>query len=177
MESSELYHVKQQFVLGKDIQQYHRQLKADVTSGAYKSLVNLTLPDTSLPDYIPTLIYKARAYIALDDPKAAIKIIPASENVSLKAVAALAKYVDAADASAKETSLEELRDLCVEIDDGDVEGEEKDKDLVRVLAGTAFARAGEVEEALETLGAGTDTENLEACVKHTYLLHFSWLTP
>jgi len=125
-------------------------------------LVNLTLPDTSSPDYRPTLIYKARAYIALDDPRAAIKIIPASENVALKAVAALAKYVDAKDASSKETSLEELRDLCVEIDDGDVEGEEKDKDLVRVLAGTAFARAGEVEEALETLGAGTDTENLEA---------------
>lgn len=35
---------------------------------------------------------------------------------------------------------------------------------MRVLAGSAFAQAGEVEEALETLGAGGKTENLEACV-------------
>ena len=35
--------------------------------------------------------------------------------------------------------------------------------VVRVLAGTAFVRAGEPEEALETLGAGTNTDNLEAC--------------
>lgn len=137
-----------------------------MTSGAYKSLTNLTLPDPSSTDYTPALIFQARAYIALGDPKAAIKLIPASENVALKAVAALAKYVGAADASTKETSLEELRDLCVEIEGGDVESDDKDKDLVRVLAGTAFARAGEVEEALETLGAGTDTENLEACVNY-----------
>lgn len=35
---------------------------------------------------------------------------------------------------------------------------------MRVLAGTAFARAGEVEETLETLCAGSNRENLEACV-------------
>lgn len=61
---------------------------------------------------------------------------------------------------AVEASLEELRDLAVEIEGDDAEGSDEDKSLVRVLAGTAFARVGEIEEALETLG--TDTEDLEA---------------
>lgn len=121
-------------------------------------MVNLPLPDPNSPDYTATLVYQARAHIALNDPKSALKIIPAgSENVALKAAAALAQYVDATD---KDSALEELRDLSVEIEGEDVEGTEKDKASVRVLAGTAFAQAGEVEEALETLGV--DTEDLEA---------------
>jgi coatomer protein complex subunit epsilon len=112
---------------------------------------------------LPTLLYQARAHIALDDPKSVSNIIPAgSENVALKAVAALARYVAAGETESKEASLEELRDLCVEIEGEDVDGSAWDKGIVRVLSGTAFARAGEVEEALETLGAGTNTENLEA---------------
>lgn len=131
--------------------------------GAYKSLTNLTLPDSSSPDYISTVLYQARAYIALNDPSSAVKIIPSdSENVAVKAVAALARYVGAADQSEKDSVLEELRDLSVEIESEDIEGSDRDKALVRVLAGTAFARAGEIEEALETLG--TDTEDLEAYV-------------
>ena len=58
--------------------------------------------------------------------------------------------------------MEELRDLSVEIESEDINESERDKALVRVLAATAFARAGEVEEALETLGS--DTEDLEAYV-------------
>lgn len=85
-----------------------------------------------------------------------------SENIALKAVASLARYVDAADSTKAEAALEELRDLSVEIEGEDVDESERDKALVRVLAATAFARAGEVEEALETLGS--DTEDLEACV-------------
>lgn len=127
--------------------------------------MDLTLPDPSSPDYTPTLIYKARSNIALNDPKTALSVIPSdSEDVALKAVAALARYVGSTDAEETEASLEELRDLCVEIEGDDVEAEEKEKGIVRVLAGTAFARAGEIEEALETLGAGSDTENLEAYV-------------
>ncbi|KAG6813889.1 hypothetical protein H0H92_006296 [Tricholoma furcatifolium] len=145
--SSELYHIKQQFVLG-----------------AYKTLINLTLPDPNSPAYTPTLLYQARAHIALNDPESALKLIPAgSDNVAVKAAASLAKYVSASQSDEKEnidTSLEELRDLAVEIEGDDDEAEENDKALVRVLAGTAFARAGEIEEALETLGM--DTEDLEA---------------
>jgi coatomer protein complex subunit epsilon len=146
MDSSELYHVKQQFFLG-----------------AYKTLIGLSLPDSDSPDYIPTLVYQARAHIALNDPAAVASLVPAdSENVALKAVSALARYVAAADTAKQEAALEELRDLAVEIEGEDVEGTERDKLSVRVLAGTAFARAGEPEEALETLF--TETEDLEAYV-------------
>jgi Coatomer epsilon subunit len=145
----DLYHVKQQFVLG-----------------AYGRVTQVTLPDPSLRDYIPTLIYKTRAYIALNDPASALAIIPAdSDHVAVKAVSALARYVAASDAATetKESTLEEMRDLCVEIEDA--EGNEWEVGMVRVLAGTAFVRAGEMEEALETLGASTGTEHLEACVR------------
>lgn len=87
--------------------------------------------------------------------------------MSVKAVAALAHYVEAGAAAEKDASLEELRDLCVEIEGDDAEAGEKEKGVVRVLAGTAFILAGEIEEALETLGAGTNVDNLEAYV----LLH------
>jgi len=146
MDSSELYHVKQQFILG-----------------TYRTLVQTPLPDSSSSDYIPRILYNARAYIALNEPKSALELIPEdSENIALKAVASLARYVDAADSTKAEAALEELRDLSVEIEGEDVDDDEseRDKALVRVLAGTAFARAGEVEEALETLGS--DTEDLEA---------------
>ena len=131
--------------------------------GAYKSLVDLTLPDPNSPDYSPTIIYQARAFIALDDPKAALAIIPhGSENVAVRAVAAFARNVGASEDEEKDAALEELRDLAVEIEGEDVEGDDKDKWMVRTVAGTAFARAGEVEEALETLGAGSNTQSLEA---------------
>ncbi|KAJ7577085.1 coatomer epsilon subunit-domain-containing protein [Mycena floridula] len=144
MDSSELYHVKQQFILG-----------------AYKTLINLSLPDPSSPDFTPTLLYQVRAHIALNDPASAIKLIPAdTENVALKAASSLARYVEATDSTDKDAALEELRDLSVEIEGDDAEASERDKASVRVLAGTAFARAGEVEEALETLGS--ETEDLEA---------------
>jgi coatomer protein complex subunit epsilon len=90
-----------------------------------------------------------------------LELIPEdAEDVALKAISYLARFVDATDSSDAETVLEEFRDLSVEIEGDDVEGSQKDKALVRVLAGTAFARAGEVEEALETLGS--ETEDLEA---------------
>ncbi|KAJ3561696.1 hypothetical protein NP233_g10036 [Leucocoprinus birnbaumii] len=144
MDSSELYHVKQLFFLG-----------------AYRSLADLSLPDPNSPDYLRALLYKARALIALNQPTAALQLLKgAPDNVSAKAAVSLARYIGASDSSAKESALEELRDLCVEIEGDDVEGDERDKALVKVLAGTAFARAGEIEEALETLG--TDTEDLEA---------------
>ncbi|TFK65596.1 coatomer complex protein [Pluteus cervinus] len=144
MDSSELYHVKQQFVLG-----------------AYTSLVKSPLPDPNSPDYHLALLYQARAYIALNDTTSALNLIPdGTDNVALKAAASLAQYIAAKDDTSGEAALEELRDLAVEIEGDDVQGTERDKELVRVLAGTAFARAGEIEEALESLG--TETEDLEA---------------
>lgn len=80
----------------------------------------------------------------------------------MKAVVALAKYEGATSAEDKEASLEQLRDLCIEIEG---EGDTAENGVVRVVSGTAFFSAGEVEEALESLGAGTEHENLEACVQ------------
>jgi len=125
MNSSELYYIKQQFILG-----------------AYPALASLQLPDSSSPEYIPTLLYRVRAHLALADPASALVLIPSdTENVTIRAAAALARG---------EEGLEALRDLCVEIE-GDEDIEEWEKESVRVLAGTAFVRAGEIEEALETL--------------------------
>lgn len=127
MDSSQLYHIKQQFTLG-----------------AYPALIQTPLPDPSSPDYIPTILYKARAHLASGDPASALALVPnESDNVALRAVAALAQG---------EQGLETLRDICVEIEaEGDELIGEWERDLVAVLAATAFIRAGELEEALETL--------------------------
>lgn len=126
MDSSELYHVKQQFTLG-----------------AYPALIQTPNPEPSSPDYIPIILYKARAHLASGDSASALALIPnESDNVALRAVAALAQG---------EEGLELLRDLCVEIDAEDADTGEWETEMVTVLAATAFIRAGEVEEALETL--------------------------
>ena len=116
-------------------------------------------------------MYQARARLALNNPSAALSLLPAdSEDVTIKAVSSLARYIAATTPSSEnlegaEAALEELRDLSVEIEGDDIEASEKEKWLVRVLAGTAFARAGEVEEALETLGlSGGNEESVEAYV-------------
>lgn len=46
--------------------------------------------------------------------------------------------------------------MCVELE-GDEDSEEWEKEIVQVLAATAFVRAGEIEEALETLSAEEKT--------------------
>lgn len=117
------------------------------------------------PDYTTSLILHARSHLALGDPASALSVLPQeSENVAIKAARHLAVYFASSNKDEeKDTLLEPLRDLCVEIEGDDAEGDERDKGMVRVLAGTAFVSAGETEEALESLGAGTQTENLEAC--------------
>jgi len=125
--------------------------------------VALVLPDVNSPDYARTLLYKARALITINECDIALKLLEnLRENVSTKAASSLARYIGASNPAAKESALEELRDLSVEIEGDDPEGDDRDKALVKVLAGTAFAIAGEIEEALDTLGI--DTEDLEAYV-------------
>lgn len=129
--------------------------------GAYSALADLSLPDPNSPDYPRTLLFKARALIALRRTQDALNLLAgAPASVAVKAASSLARYVGASDAAVKESALEELRDLSVEVEDGDAEDDERDNALVKVLAGIAFSREGEIEEALETLG--TDTEDLEA---------------
>jgi len=144
MSSPELYYIKQQFILG-----------------AYPALVSLPLPDPSSSDYTSILLYKVRAHLALGDTASALALIPTdTENVTLRAAAALARG---------EEGLEALRDMCVEIE-GDEDTEEWEKEAVRVLAGTAFVRAGEIEEALETLGGeGKSDDESAALLSQIYL--------
>ncbi|KAF8479624.1 coatomer epsilon subunit-domain-containing protein [Russula ochroleuca] len=143
MESTDLYSVRQRFFLG-----------------AYKSLAEQKLPEQSAEDYTQILFYKARAHLALGDTDAIKSLIPTdTENLAFKAVSVFANYISA---SGGEAALEELRDLCVEIEGDDVEATEREKGWVRIVSGTAFFRAGEIEEALESLGAESTTENLEA---------------
>lgn len=90
-------------------------------------------------------------------------LLPA-EDVSLpaKSVRSLATYYTAKkadDEESKDKALDELRDLCLEIEGEDVEDDVKG--LVRCTAAAAFVQEGENEEALETLEAGTSTHNLE----------------
>lgn len=137
-DSSELYHIKQQFYLG-----------------AYNTVISTALPDTSSGDYTPTLLYTARAHLALNTPSAALKLLndhPESEDIRVKALKGLTKYLE----QPEESVLEELRDLVVEAES---EGEENVKAFLKVIAGSALFRAGEIEEAIDTLGA--DTQDLE----------------
>ena len=146
-------------------------------SGAYKTVAEVALPgDDGDPEYTSLVLYKARALIALGRAADALSLLPTEPDaLSLKAVKALAKFVlatenkdpeeDEDENEEADAALEELRDLCVEIegdDEGVVGGEERWH--VRVLAATAFARAGEVEEALETLAVRSNRESLEAYV-------------
>ncbi|EJD51146.1 hypothetical protein AURDEDRAFT_111804 [Auricularia subglabra TFB-10046 SS5] len=149
---SELYHVRRLFTLG-----------------AYSTLVAVQAPEPTSEDYTSIILLQARAHIALNDTSAALALLPASStSVDVKAVRALAQSLDA---GTRDKALEELRDLCVEIEGEDSAANEREKSAVRVAAATAFARAGETEEALETLGAGTPTEDLDAValIVHLYL--------
>ncbi|KAH7098861.1 coatomer epsilon subunit-domain-containing protein [Auriculariales sp. MPI-PUGE-AT-0066] len=132
---SELYHVRRLFTLA-----------------SYSTLIAVALPEPDAEDYSQILLYQARSHIALNDPASALALLPTSSpSLAIKAVRALAQ-----------NALEELRDLAVEIEGDDCAADESEKSVVRVSAATAFARAGEIEEALETLGAGKPIEDLDA---------------
>ncbi|KAH7890810.1 coatomer epsilon subunit-domain-containing protein [Phlebopus sp. FC_14] len=145
MDSSEVYHIKQQFILG-----------------AYPALTAIPLPDPSSPDYVPAVLYKARAHLALGDSASVFTVVPNdSENVAFRAVTALARGDD---------GLEALRDLCVEIEAEDQDVGQWEREMVRTLAATAFTRAGEIEEALETLGdAANAGDETSAVLSQIYL--------
>ncbi|KAG8821190.1 hypothetical protein FRC19_008190 [Serendipita sp. 401] len=145
MDSLDLFHIRQKYYLG-----------------SYGPLQAAEVPDKSSPDYQPTLLFKARALVQ-SDPDGALALLP-TDDVSLpsRTVRSLAGYFKAKqddDEDAREKSLDELRDLCVEVEGEEVN--EEDKTLVRSIAAVAFVHEGENEEALETLGAGTSSHNLE----------------
>jgi len=114
---------------------------------------------------------KLRSYIALKNYSGALSVLPASDtSPAVKSLRSLANYF--ANPDENDTYLEELRDLCIEVEDGienEVEG--AGSGLVKVTAATAFFHEEEVEEALTTLGAGCKSRDLEcvALIVHIYL--------
>lgn len=151
-ESDSLFYLKNQFYLG-----------------SYKAVSQNPLPQSSSPEYLPTLLYTARSFIALNAPGRALSLIPADVEPALRAIRALASYFQAKVTTGDvEAILDELRDLTIEAEataeeTGDEGPEGAGLGLVRVAAATAFIQEGELEEALTTLGAGTGVKDLE-CV-------------
>jgi hypothetical protein len=162
MDSLDLYHTRQQYALGFPFKHVIFQFLIYV-AGSYKPLITAELPDKLSPDYLPTILYKARAQI-FSDPSGALLSLPKdNSSYAVRAIRDLATYFNAKSAGhdeQKDKALDSLRDLCIEI-----EGEELDDDVkgtVRVVAAVAFVKEGELEEAQETLQGDGTMRNLEA---------------
>jgi len=98
-----------------------------------------------------TFIYHIRALLAQNNTTHALSLLPTdSQSIHIISLSALANYLH----SRHPSHLDQLRHLSLQVDD----------DIVRIISGTAFACAGQLEQALEYLGASTNTENLEAYV-------------
>ena len=134
-----------------------------IETGNFKHLCDNPLPPTSEPEFLATLCYTARSHIALKNYPGALGVLPNSDSTPpVKSLRSLANYL-AATGEDKDTYLEELRDLCIEVEDG-FEGDDEEgagSGLVKVVAATAFFNEGELEEALTTLGAGCKSRDLE----------------
>lgn len=133
-----------------------------IRTGSYEPLQAADVPDSSSPDYKPTLLFKARGVAQSNPDKALALLSDDDQSPPARTVRSLATYFkskSAEDNEAKEKALDELRDLCVEIEGDEVDDEIKG--IVRATAAAAFVAEGENEEALETLEAGTSTRNLE----------------
>jgi len=150
-DSDSLFYLKNQFYLG-----------------SYKAVSQNPVPPKSSAEYLPTLLYTARSFIALNDPARALSLVPADVEPVVRAIRALATYQQAKRSSSDvEAFLDELRDLTIEAEAAAEEGGEGSEQegagagTVRVAAATAFIEEGELEEALTTLGAGTGVKDLE----------------
>lgn len=132
--------------------------------GNFKYLCDNPPPPKTDESYLATLCYTIRSHIALKNYSAALGLLPSSETAPpLRALRSLANYLASTDDDKKEAFLEELRDLTIETEDGFAGDQEEGAGagLIKVAAATAFFHAGEVEEALTTLGAGCKSRDLE----------------
>ena len=164
-DSDSLFYLRTQYYLGQlilfrlSVLRGHGTQNTYLIVGAYQNVAKNPLPPTESPEYLPTLLYTARAHIALSNPASALALVQADVQPAVRAIRALASYLQAKSTSSDvEAILDELRDLAIE-----VEGEEDTQaesgagsSVVRVAAATAFVAEGELEEALTTLGAGAD---------------------
>lgn len=168
-DSDSLFYLKNQFYLGGGILPLVSLLFLRTIAGAYNAVSQNPVPPKSSPEYLPTLLYTARSFIALNDPARALSLLPADVEPAVRAVRALATYEQAKKSSSDvEAVLDELRDLTIEAEAAaeEVGGEGSGQEgagvgVVRVAAATAFVKEAELEEALTTLGAGTGVKDLE----------------
>ncbi|KAG8989532.1 hypothetical protein FRB94_004446 [Tulasnella sp. JGI-2019a] len=157
MDSDSLFYLKNQFYLGN-----------------FKYLSDNPLPAQSEPSYLSTLCYTVRSRIALKDYSGALSLLPPSNTSEpVRALRALVNYLQAAPGQ-KDSALEELRDLCLEVEEDGADSETEEgagAGLVKVVAATAFVNENELEEALTTLGAGCKSRDIEcvALIVHIYL--------
>lgn len=105
-----------------------------------------------------------RSHIALKDCPAALSLLPTSNTSEpVRALRALVNYLQFAPGQ-KDAALEELRDLCLEVEEDNATGQDEEgagAGLVKVAAATAFVNENELEEALTTLGAGCKSRDIE----------------
>jgi len=137
-------------------------LKNQFYLGAYQSVAKNPPPPEDSLEYLPTILYSARSFIALNQPDQALSLVSADTQPAVRAIRALATYVKTkALGGGVESVVDELRDLTIEVE-GEEEGEQgAGVGVVRVAAATAFFQEGEVEEALTTLGAGAGGQDIE----------------
>ncbi|CDZ96791.1 Vesicle coat complex COPI, epsilon subunit [Phaffia rhodozyma] len=152
MDSDQLFHIKHLFHQGN--------FNQCITTGT--PLIE------SGPDSTSVALYVARSHLALLPPAtdAAIDILsrsPDPEAPEIKAFSFLASYIQ----DPQEEPLDGLRDLLIELEDG--EQEESTDNAVRVAAGTAFFRAAEKEEAVDALNAHKDSLECSALLVQIYL--------
>lgn len=113
-------------------------------------------------------MYVARAHLALNPPAIAdaqnvlapfLALDPAPS--SARAAASLASYL-----SGNEEAVDEVRDVLLEVEDG----EDEQEGTVRALAGTVFILEKEVEESVATLSEGAAKTDLECIALLVQLL-------
>lgn len=117
---------------------------------------------SSDPSSLHRAIYTARSYLALSSPQskeASAVITPFLPAPAAKATDAFIRYLSTS--SDKESIIDELRDLVIELEGAEEGNEKVEEGLVRALAGTVFVLEGENEEAVATLTEGAAKSDIE----------------
>lgn len=140
--------------------------------GAYRSCVDVVSQNTSGSPSDPTtltrLLYGARSQLALNQPDAALALLPSSDipdsdSPAAAAVRALSRFVKAqnkGDQSGSDEELHQLNELLDQAVLGDANGQ-----TIRICVATAMMRDDDPVGALETLGMGTaSSKEIERCV-------------
>lgn len=127
--------------------------------GAYEACIEAVQQNARGSPSDPTtqsrLLYGARSHIALNNPSAALTLLPAAsiDSAAAQSIRALATFVQAQiakDSSKAEEALSELNELLDQAAVGDANGQ-----TIRVCVATAMARDEDPVGALEVLGMGT----------------------